>query len=285
MRPQLSHHHQFHASPHLTIPAADHFASSRPKESQNATRKLPDCIIIGARKGGTRAVSHFLKKNPKIITTDTEVNFFGDDTNYAKGIPYLTSLFPKIRPDQILIDKTADYFTAWSVPQRLHEYNKDIKLILVVRDPITRCISDYHFLRRFAERELLVDPDTGQIQYDFGGLYRSKYSKFFENWLKYFKLSQIHIVDGDKLANENPALQLRKIEKFLGVEAVIQEEEFYYLEDKKYWCSRTMGCLGSEKGHIFPTIDPAVETKIRQFLKPFNENFYNQTGINFGWKT
>lgn len=265
----------------------------------NASHHLPDCLIIGVRKGGTRAVQHFLSMNPKVVTNNIELNFFGSDDQYAKGLEWYLNQMPPAEPGQVLIEKTADYFQAWKAPERIHKMNSSIKMILVVRDPIERLISDYHFLQRYAERknvsdffletkfsleDLLVNSENGHIRCDYGGLYRSKYSRFFVNWLEWFDLQQIHVVNGDGLVNDNPATVLRPVERFLGLPSYASERDFYYEKDKGFWCLKASGCLGDEKGHKLPPLRPDVMKKVQAFLKPFNEEFYNLTGINFGWK-
>ncbi|VEL39256.1 unnamed protein product [Protopolystoma xenopodis] len=39
-------------------------------------RRLPDCLIIGVRKGGTRALLRFLAQHPKVRAAKHEVHFF-----------------------------------------------------------------------------------------------------------------------------------------------------------------------------------------------------------------
>lgn len=50
---------------------------------------------------------------------------------------------PKALGGQIVIEKTPRYFVTVDTPARVHAMSQDIKLIVVVRDPVTRAISDY----------------------------------------------------------------------------------------------------------------------------------------------
>ena len=52
----------------------------------NRTNRLPDVIIIGAKKGGTRALIEFIKLHPAIKSAGPEVHFF--DYNYEKVRKY-----------------------------------------------------------------------------------------------------------------------------------------------------------------------------------------------------
>lgn len=45
--------------------------------------------------------------------------------------------------NQITVEKTPNYFVDWEVPERIYNFNSSIKLILIVRNPIDRAVSDY----------------------------------------------------------------------------------------------------------------------------------------------
>jgi [heparan sulfate]-glucosamine 3-sulfotransferase 3 len=48
-----------------------------------ASRQLPSALIIGVKKGGTRALLEFMRLHPDIRAAGSEVHFF--DYHYAKG--------------------------------------------------------------------------------------------------------------------------------------------------------------------------------------------------------
>ena len=51
-------------------------------------------------------------------------------------MPYTTST-------QLTVEKTPGYFIGDDVPDRVKAMNKSIKLLVIVRDPVERAISDY----------------------------------------------------------------------------------------------------------------------------------------------
>jgi len=51
---------------------------------EDRTRRLPDAIIIGVKKGGTRALLEFLKVHPDIRAPGPEIHFF--DRQYHRGL-------------------------------------------------------------------------------------------------------------------------------------------------------------------------------------------------------
>lgn len=105
------------------------------------SKKLPQAIIIGVKKGGTRALLEFLRLHPDIRAVGAEPHFF--DRNYEKGLEWYRELMPKTLDGQLTMEKTPSYFVTKEVPGRIHAMSRDTKLIVVVRDPVTRAISDY----------------------------------------------------------------------------------------------------------------------------------------------
>ena len=51
-------------------------------------RRLPQCLIIGVRKGGTRALLEFLNLHPDVQAERREVHFFDNDNRYRRGIDW-----------------------------------------------------------------------------------------------------------------------------------------------------------------------------------------------------
>lgn len=106
-------------------------------------RRLPQCIIIGARKCGTRALLEFLNIHPKIQKAAVEMHFFDDDDKYDHGLDWYRRHMPFSFQDQITVEKSPAYFITERVPGRIRAMNESIRLLLLVREPVTRVISDY----------------------------------------------------------------------------------------------------------------------------------------------
>jgi len=60
--------------------------SDRPE----AVRRLPQAIIVGVKKGGTRALLEFLKEHPDVRAPSQEVHFF--DRHYDLGLDWYRSV-------------------------------------------------------------------------------------------------------------------------------------------------------------------------------------------------
>ena len=50
--------------------------------------QLPNCLLIGVRKGGTRALIEMMGLHSKVHIARDEIHFFDNDENYKKVSPY-----------------------------------------------------------------------------------------------------------------------------------------------------------------------------------------------------
>ncbi|XP_002664054.3 heparan sulfate glucosamine 3-O-sulfotransferase 3A1 isoform X1 [Danio rerio] len=256
------------------------------------SKKLPQAIIIGVKKGGTRALLEFLRVHPDIRAVGAEPHFF--DRNYENGLDWYRDLMPKTLEGQITMEKTPSYFVTREAPSRIYAMSRDTKLIVVVRDPVTRAISDY-------TQTLSKKPDiptfesltfknrtTGLIDTSWSAIQIGIYAKHLDNWLQFFPMSQILFVSGERLISD-PAGELGRVQDFLGLKRIITDKHFYFNQTKGFPClkkaegSSKPHCLGKTKGRTHPNIDPEIVQRLRDFYKPFNMKFYQMTGRKFGW--
>ncbi|XP_053197198.1 heparan sulfate glucosamine 3-O-sulfotransferase 3A1-like [Scomber japonicus] len=256
------------------------------------SKKLPQALIIGVKKGGTRALLEFLRVHPDIRAVGAEPHFF--DRNYENGLEWYRELMPKTLEGQITMEKTPSYFVTREAPARISAMSRDTKLIVVVRDPVTRAISDY-------TQTLSKKPDipsfesltfknrtTGLIDTSWSAIQIGIYAKHLDNWLQYFPMGQILFVSGERLISD-PAGELGRVQDFLGLKRIITDKHFYFNQTKGFPClkkaegSSKPHCLGKTKGRTHPNINPEVVQRLRDFYRPFNMKFYQMTGRFFGW--
>ncbi|XP_049615644.1 heparan sulfate (glucosamine) 3-O-sulfotransferase 3-like isoform X2 [Syngnathus scovelli] len=267
-------------------------ANSSGKE-WTATRRLPQALIIGVKKGGTRALLEFLRLHPDIRALGSEPHFF--DRHYARGLDWYRSMMPKALDGQIVMEKTPRYFVTAETPARVHAMSQEVKLIVVVRDPVTRAISDYtqiisktHDIPPF-ERLAFKNRTTGQIDAQWSPLWIGLYAQHLERWLAWFPRGQVHLVSGERLISD-PAGEVGKVQDFLGLQRIVTDKHFYFNKTKGFPClkkpegSSKPHCLGKTKGRTHASIDTEVMQKLRDFYKPHNQRFYQMAGQDFGWQ-
>ncbi|KAI3365572.1 hypothetical protein L3Q82_010651, partial [Scortum barcoo] len=256
------------------------------------SKKFPQAIIIGVKKGGTRALLEFLRIHPDVRAVGAEPHFF--DRFYDKGLEWYRNLMPRTLEGQITMEKTPSYFITKEAPRRVFSMSRHTKLIVVVRDPVTRAVSDYTQtvskspgLPSF-QNLAFRNATTGLIDTSWSAVRIGIYAKHLENWLRFFPLSRFLFVSGERLVTD-PAGEMGRVQDFLGLKRVVTDKHFYFNQTKGFPClkkpegSSRPRCLGKSKGRPHPQIPSEVLLRLRDFYRPFNLKFYQMTGHNFGW--
>ncbi|XP_077547811.1 heparan sulfate glucosamine 3-O-sulfotransferase 1-like [Haemaphysalis longicornis] len=272
-------------------------AAATTEAGSDVRRRLPQCVIIGARKCGTRALLEFLALHPSVQKAPDEVHFFDDDERYALGLDWYRLRMPASRPGQLTVEKSPAYFVTEAAPGRVWAMNASLQLLLIVRDPVVRLVSDYAQLaanRRQLQRvdappfeQLILLPD-GAVNAEYRPVRTSMYAVHVRRWLSHFPRRQLHVVDGDRLVRE-PLRELRRVEAFLRLPERIPSSALYFNRTKGFFCLRprlndTAGrCLNDSKGRRHPHVPGPVVSRLRQFFAPFNREFYHLMGRDFGW--
>lgn len=221
-------------------------------------KRLPQSIIIGARKCGTRALLKFLGINNRIRVVDSEVHFFDKPERYQRGLDWYRDQMVESQSDEITIEKSPSYFVTNGVADKVASMNNSIKLIVILRDPIVRLISDFsqivaNKIESSADNETTkLDIDEawheaaklfkqhlfrrdGSLKDTWRAVQMGMYSKYLEKWLNVFPMSQLYFVDGERLIRE-PHKELQLVEHFLNLKPMIGPQDFVFDQRKGFYC-------------------------------------------------
>jgi len=69
------------------------------QQGLQSIRRLPDALIIGVKKGGTRALLEFARLHPDIRAAGAEMHFF--DKNYKRGLKWYRNQMPPTMEGQV----------------------------------------------------------------------------------------------------------------------------------------------------------------------------------------
>lgn len=269
--------------------------STMPVSNTFGSKKFPQAIIIGVKKGGTRALLEFLRVHPDVRAVGAEPHFF--DRSYDKGLEWYRNLMPRTLEGQVTMEKTPSYFVTKEAPLRVCAMNCDTKLIVVVRDPVTRAVSDYTQtlsknpgLPSFQSLAFRNSSSSGKdtIDTSWSAVRIGLYAQHLESWLQHFPLSHFLFVSGERLVAD-PAGEMARVQDFLGLKRIVGDKHFYFNQTKGFPClkkpegSGRPRCLGKSKGRPHPLIPPEALKKLRDFYRPFNLKFYHMSGQDFGW--
>lgn len=124
---------------------------SRPQQKMQP--KKPDFLIIGSAKCGTTALASILANHPDCcMSKPKEVSFFQDtvdfkpNPNFDKGWDWYQKAFSHYNGESVVGEATPSYSDRTRSPntaKRIFEFNPDMKIIYMVRDPLQRQISGW----------------------------------------------------------------------------------------------------------------------------------------------
>lgn len=126
---------------------------------------------------------------------------------------------------------------------------------------------------------------NGHVRSTSGFISLSRYSVILKRWYRYFKKSQILVLDGDQFKNDQISV-LSKAERFLGIKRYIKSDKFIFDEEKGFYCLNVGGekaCLGNGKGREHPTMSATHYKQLQDYFKPYNEELKRLTGVHFHW--
>ena len=276
-----------------------HLNSFIKPKNENCERRLPICIVIGVYKAGTKEILDFLKLHPhiEIFPADMknmyEMPYFRHSSVYEKGEEWLKSLMPCSYSNQVTVFKNAGYFHDAAVPERIKHFNESLKLILMVRDPFARAVSDYMYsTKKYLPRNfssIVLNADGSAVQSSAAPVRHSVYDEPMTHWLKFFNLSQFLVIESNEFKHD-PVSVLRKTEQFLGLGNYIKPEIFVFNKEKGFYCIQSnltdtgMACFPEGRGKKKQiTVAWRTESKLREYFKPKSERFFKIIGKTFDW--
>lgn len=179
----------------------------------------PNFLVIGAARSGTTSLFKYLESHPDIFMSEIkEINFFSNEKYWRKGFGWYEKHFSKAT--QQAVGEASTSYTRFpanpGVPERIHAYRPDIRLIYLLRDPIERFKS--HYLQRIAAGHETREFDDILANHPKDAtLWQGRYAYQLDQYLKYFPREQIHLFTMDELKHK-PEATVRAIYRFLGVD-------------------------------------------------------------------
>jgi hypothetical protein len=180
--------------------------------------KLPEFIIIGAMKSATSTLHEQLAMQPGIfMCSPKEPNFFSDEPQYAKGIPWYASLFNDAAVGDLCGESSTHYTKLPTYPKtvtRIFEHLPDAKMIYVMRHPIDRLVSQY--IHQWTEREISIDINQA-IETNPELIAYSQYTQQLEPYFASFGRERILPIFFERLLRESQD-ELTRVCQFIGYE-------------------------------------------------------------------
>ena len=203
---------------------------------------MPNFLIVGAAKAGTTSLYAYLKQHPQVYMSPVkETNFFafeGEKLNFSGGIKkgYLADFktniedyraqFQGVSNEIAIGEASPSYLYVPKAVERIEYYIPNVKIIVILRNPIDRAYS--HFLHHIrdrlipysdfsqalqAETQRIADNWWWDYHYIQVGLYYKQLKRYFDK----FDREQIKVCLYEDF-KANPLALIQDIFQFLDVD-------------------------------------------------------------------
>ena len=197
--------------------------------------RAANLFCIGSPKSGTTTLFKILCQHSQIHTPKFKEPFFFNNSNYQNGIDwYANTYYNDIKNEKWVLDFTPSYLYSDEALFRINEYSKgkDLKFIVMLRNPVERAYSHYlHTLRDGleeldfndaiqAESERLLNYENNllsQLKYSY--IYQSLYHKHLSKYFESFGRNNFFVINYDSqfLDKSEFKLMISDLQNFLEI--------------------------------------------------------------------
>jgi hypothetical protein len=273
--------------------------------------KFPNFLIIGATKSGTTSLYHYLSQHPEIYMSHVkEPHFFayeGQTLDFkGPGDMEIASqmivtekwryeqLFDGVTNEKAIGEASAMYLYCEGTAERIKRYLPEVKLIIILRNPVERAYSSYIHLRRDGRENLkdfleALDAEESRIESNWMPIWHYKKMGFYYEQLsiyyQFFKKEQIKIYLFDEIKKQ-PMEIMQELYKWLGVDPnFVPDMSLKYNVSglpKKQWIHFYL-----RKPHWTKTIiKPLLPERFRKYIMTnmINKNLSKKQEMQDEWK-
>lgn len=186
-----------------------------------------DFVIAGAARSGTTSLHRYLALHPKIfLPTAKELAFFAAPAGDSQQRDLIRSFYSSSRADQCIGLSDANLLLVPEAGSRLRDHNREMKVVVSLRDPTDRAYSAYWFgrlrgwetLESFEaalERERLGRLEARYERVNFAYIEHGYYARHLAPIIAALGRRQVKVVLTEDLARR-PRETLLEVFDFLG---------------------------------------------------------------------
>jgi hypothetical protein len=161
------------------------------------TTRLPNFVYIGPSKAGSTWLHEVLIQHPQVYLSDAKDLYFFD-RYFDRGVDWYAGYFRDAGPQHKVVGEVCqEYLSSADAPVRMRSVlGADARLMVTLRDPVTRAFSAYLYMRKHnvfegTFREAL-ETRPGMFQHN-------RYATLLERYLEHYDRSAIHCAVFDDL--------------------------------------------------------------------------------------
>ena len=192
----------------------------------------PTFIGIGAQKSATTWLYDVLSNHPQIHTSeDKELDFFSRYHDY--GYQWYENHFAEADDNIRAVGEVSpSYLCSRSAPEAAAKYNPDLKLVVLLRDPIQRAISNH-------KHDVRLGLLSGDISFEQGlinnpaYIQQGRYASHLRRWLEHFPQQNVHVIVYEDIKID-AARVVRDLYDFVGVDVSHECEVLQQVSNPSY---------------------------------------------------
>lgn len=191
----------------------------------------PSFIGIGTGKAGTTWLWGMLRQHPEIfLPSEKELHYFDEEWYGPPGLrneradrplAWYLAHFEEAGPDQLCGEITPSYLWNPTAAKLLNQFDPDLKLFAILRDPTERVFSSFQFSLLKGEIEQMAF-EQALTEHPYL-VERTRYGQFLDRYLDHFPPDQLAIRFYDDLRSD-PRAFLIDIESYLGVSSFVPDD-------------------------------------------------------------
>ncbi len=168
-------------------------------------------------KSGSTTLYNHLRVHPQVfLPAYKEPEFFVAGKNWERGVDWYRGLFADAGDDQLTGEGSTSYTKPTEfpgVPERIRSVVPDVRLVYILREPLSRIRSMYaHMVLTGREKRPLDEAVLADETY----LAPSRYADNIRRYLEHFPREQLHLMLTDEL-QADPAAAVAAVTRFLGL--------------------------------------------------------------------
>ncbi|MEN6309427.1 MAG: sulfotransferase domain-containing protein [Anaerohalosphaeraceae bacterium] len=190
-----------------------------------------DFLVAGVQKAGTTALFSYLNQHPEIyIPEQKELHFFDTEEYFQNQSVDYSVYHRQFTPDsfQTMMGEVTPIYIYWSNSmKRIREYNPQIKVIVILRNPITRAYSHWNmetgrgadhvsFFEAITTEKLRLSQARPLQHRVYSYVDRGFYVEQLRRVWSYFPVHRTLILRHEDLRN-NPQAVMDRVFQFLGM--------------------------------------------------------------------
>ncbi|NNC68331.1 MAG: hypothetical protein HKN83_09890 [Gammaproteobacteria bacterium] len=227
------------------------------------TFRKPDFLIIGAQKSATTWLWDVLDSHPGTdLPGKKEIHFFGGVENYKKGKEWYYNHFKNLDQTKLTGEASTsylyDHIPYWNnssnlievshslptIPELITNEIPNVKIIVILRDPVSRAISAYkHNMRKANRNNIAVKvglknfathyPKFRTLEYGY-------YARYLRLWMQFIPPEKMLILTYEKDIAEAKMHTISKVYEFLGLDKNFKPPEADTVPNKSWSWTRIL---------------------------------------------